>query len=103
MTGTSIPLPRLAAIDRRQITLRTVDVELLIHQDHGARSIWELVGRLDLSLYGNSQCLNRDPRTTQTAAMERVPDSLVPRWVISARPMQPGTAARIHGIYNARE
>ncbi len=51
MTGTSIPLPRLAAIDRRQITLRTVDVELLIDQDHGARSIWELVGRLDLSLY----------------------------------------------------
>ncbi len=51
MTGTSIPLPRLAAIDRRQITLRTVDVELLIDQDHSARSIWELVGRLDLSLY----------------------------------------------------
>jgi transposase len=51
VTGTSIPLPRLAAIDRRQITLRTVDVELLIDQDHGARSIWELVGRLDLSLY----------------------------------------------------
>ena len=51
MTGTSIPLPRLAAIDRRQITLRTVDVELLIAQDHSARSIWELGGRLDLSLY----------------------------------------------------
>jgi hypothetical protein len=41
--------------------------------------------------------------TMQTAAMERVPDSLVPLWVISARPMEPGTAARIHGIYNARE
>jgi transposase len=31
--------------------LRTVDVEKLIDDDHGARSIWNLVGRLDLSLY----------------------------------------------------
>ncbi len=43
--------PRLAAIDRRQILLRAVDVEKLIDEDHSARSIWELVGRLDLSLY----------------------------------------------------
>jgi transposase len=33
------------------MVLRTVDVELLIEDDHSARSIWELVGRLDLSLY----------------------------------------------------
>jgi transposase len=31
--------------------LRTVEVEKLIDDDHGARSIWNLVGRLDLSLY----------------------------------------------------
>ena len=31
--------------------LRTVDVERLIDEDHSARSIWELIGRLDLSLY----------------------------------------------------
>ena len=31
--------------------LRTVDVERLIEDDHSVRSIWELVGRLDLSLY----------------------------------------------------
>ena len=31
--------------------LRTVDVEKLIDDDHSARSIWALVGRLDLSLY----------------------------------------------------
>jgi len=43
--------PRLASIDRRQILLRTVDVEKLIDDDHSARSIWELVGRLDLSRY----------------------------------------------------
>jgi transposase len=43
--------PRVVSIDRRQILLRTVDVERLIDEDHSARSIWELVGRLDLSLY----------------------------------------------------
>ncbi len=31
--------------------LRTVDVDRLIDDDHSARSIWELMGRLDLSLY----------------------------------------------------
>jgi transposase len=51
VTGTSNPLPRLAAVDRRQLVWRTVDVELLIDEDHSARAIWELVGRLDLSLY----------------------------------------------------
>jgi transposase len=33
------------------MVLRTVDVESLIDDDHSVRSIWELVGRLDLSLY----------------------------------------------------
>jgi transposase len=45
------PTPRLVSIDRRQILLRTVDVEKLIDEDHSARSLWEVVGRLDLSLY----------------------------------------------------
>ena len=44
-------IPRLASVDRRQLVLRTVDVEKPIDDDHSARSIWELVGRLDLSLY----------------------------------------------------
>jgi len=44
-------LPRLAPIDRSQLVLRTVDVERLIDDDHSARSIWEVVGRLNLSLY----------------------------------------------------
>ena len=43
--------PRLASINRSQLVLHTIDVEHLIDQDHGARSIWELVGRLNLSLY----------------------------------------------------
>ena len=41
----------MASIDRNQLILRTVDVEHLIEQDHCARSIWEVVGRMDLSLY----------------------------------------------------
>ena len=45
------PIPRLVSIERRQILLRTVDVEKLIDTDHSARSLWELVGRLDLTLY----------------------------------------------------
>src|SRR5580658_5442613 len=43
--------PRLASINRSQLVLHTIDVEHLIDQDHSARSIWELVGRLNLSLY----------------------------------------------------
>ena len=31
--------------------MRTIDVERLIEEDHPARAIWELVGRLDLSRY----------------------------------------------------
>jgi transposase len=50
-TKTSTARPRLAAVNRRQLVMRTVDVELLIDEDHSARSIWDLVGRLDLGLY----------------------------------------------------
>ena len=39
-------VPRLVAIDRRQLFLRTVDVEKLVEEDHCVRSIWDLVGRL---------------------------------------------------------
>jgi transposase len=45
------PTPRLISLDRQQILLRTVDVEKLIDEDHSARCVWELVGRLDLGLY----------------------------------------------------
>ena len=43
--------PRLKEIDRKQLLLRSIDVERLIADDHRARYIWELVGRLDLDLY----------------------------------------------------
>jgi len=51
MSNDETAVPRLVAIDRRQLFLRTVDVEKLVEQEHSVRSIWELVGRLDLRLY----------------------------------------------------
>jgi transposase len=51
MSNHETAVPRLVAIDRRQLFLRTVDVEKLVEPEHGVRSIWELVGRLDLRLY----------------------------------------------------
>jgi transposase len=43
--------PRLKPIDRSQFTWRMVDVESLIEQDHPARAIWVLTGRLSLEAF----------------------------------------------------
>jgi len=43
--------PRLERVNRQQMVWRTVDVERLIGEDHPARAISELVGRLDLSSF----------------------------------------------------
>ncbi len=43
--------PRLRRVNRQQMLLRPTDVEKLIPEDHPARAIWELVGRLDLHPY----------------------------------------------------
>jgi transposase len=51
MMSEETSVPRLVAIDRRQLFLRTVDVERLVEDEHCVRSIWDLVGRLDLRLY----------------------------------------------------
>ncbi|HEY5212727.1 MAG TPA: IS1182 family transposase [Acidobacteriaceae bacterium] len=45
------PSARLASIDRSQMLLHSIDVEKLIDEDHSARAIWQLTGRLDLSRY----------------------------------------------------
>lgn len=50
-TKDPVTRPRLARVDRRQMVMRAIEVERLIEEDHPARSIWELVGRLDLSRY----------------------------------------------------
>jgi transposase len=43
--------PLIRTINRRQMSWRAVDVERLIAEEHPARAIWELVGRLDLSAF----------------------------------------------------
>lgn len=43
--------PRLQPINRQQMVWRAVDVEQLIGEEHPARAIWELVGKLDLSSF----------------------------------------------------
>lgn len=44
-------VPRLVSINRRQLVLRSMDVEKLVEEDHCVRAVWELVERLDLRLY----------------------------------------------------
>lgn len=43
--------PLIRHVNRRQMSWRAVDVERLIGEDHAARAIWSLVGRLDLSAF----------------------------------------------------
>ena len=43
--------PRLEPVNRQQMVWRTVDVERLIEEDHPARAIWALLGKLDLSSF----------------------------------------------------
>ena len=48
--GMPLP-PKLIPIDRAQTMWTKLDVEELIGQDHCARAIWDLTGRLDLSKF----------------------------------------------------
>ena len=50
-TDPKVTRPRLVAVNRRQMVMRAMDAERLIEEDHPAGSIWELVGRLDVSRY----------------------------------------------------
>jgi transposase len=43
--------PLIHYVNRQQMTWRAMDVERLIGEDHAARAIWTLVGRLDLSAF----------------------------------------------------
>ena len=46
--------PLIRQVNRQQMSWRAVDVERLIGEDHRARAIWALVGRLDLSRFYES-------------------------------------------------
>jgi transposase len=47
----SLKQPLIRFVNRQQMSWRAVDVEQLIGEDHAARAIWEIVGRLDLSAF----------------------------------------------------
>ncbi len=42
---------RVKPVKRQQLVMKTVDVEELVGEDHPARSLWEFVGRQDLSRF----------------------------------------------------
>jgi transposase len=43
--------PLIRYVNRQQMSWRALDVEHLIGEDHPARAIWALVGRLNLSAF----------------------------------------------------
>src|ERR1700688_1318311 len=47
--NTASKQPLIRYVNRQQMSWRAVDVDKLIAEDHRARAIWTLVGRLDLS------------------------------------------------------
>src|SRR6202158_2735170 len=49
--NTTSKQPLIRNVNRQQMSWRAVDVERLIGEDHPARAIWALVGRLDLSRF----------------------------------------------------
>jgi len=50
-TAVEMRAARVSPVDRKQTLLRVVDVERLIAEDHPARAIWEILGRLDISRF----------------------------------------------------
>lgn len=42
---------RVKPVNRQQLVMKTVDVEELVGEDHPARSLWEFVGRQDLTRF----------------------------------------------------
>ena len=47
----SLKRPLIRFVNRQQMSWRAVEVEKLIGEDHAARAIWELVGRLELRAF----------------------------------------------------
>jgi transposase len=81
--------PLIRHVNRQQMSWRAVDVERLIAEDHAARAIWELVGRLDLgSFYG---AINSSEEEGGRPAFD--PQLLISLWVY----------AYSQGIASARE
>jgi transposase len=81
--------PLIRPINRQQMSWRAVDVERLIGEDHRARAIWTLIGRLDLS---------RFHETIESSAEEGGRPAIDPQLLISL-----WVYAYSEGIGSARE
>ena len=81
--------PLIRYVNRQQMSWRAVDVERLIDEDHPARAIWALVGRLDLSAFY---------RTIESSAEEGGRPAFDPQLLISL-----WVYAYSQGIGSARE
>jgi transposase len=81
--------PLIRYVNRQQLSWRTVDVERLVGEDHPARAIWELVGRLDLR--GFYQSIENSAEQGGRPAFD--PQLLISLWVY----------AYSQGIGSARE
>jgi len=81
--------PLIRYVNRQQMSWCAVDVERLIGEDHPARAIWALVGRLDLSAFY---------RTIESSAEEGGRPAFDPQMLISL-----WVYAYSRGIGSARE
>ncbi|MGH9397799.1 MAG: hypothetical protein ACRD18_13245 [Terriglobia bacterium] len=81
--------PRLERVNRQQMVWRAVDVERLIGEDHPARAIWELVGRLNLSFF--RQAIGAVEGVAGRPALD--PQWLISLWIYAYR----------EGVSSARE
>src|SRR5580658_1577754 len=81
--------PLIRYVNRQQLSWRAVDVEHLIGEDHPARAIWALVGRLNLSAF--YQAIESSTEEGGRPAID--PQLLISRWVY----------AYSQGIGSARE
>lgn len=69
--------PRIVEANRKQLELRTFDLEATIPSDHRARAIWAVVERLDLSLFYDAI----RARGSQPGRAATDPKVLVALWV----------------------
>ena len=81
--------PLIRHVNRQQMSWRAVDVERLISEDHPARAIWALVGRLDLSAFYRAI----ESSTEEGGRPAFDPDTLISLWVYASS----------QGIGSARE
>jgi transposase len=69
--------PLIRHVNRQQMSWRAVDVQKLIGEDHPARAIWALVGRLNLSAF--YQAIESSTEEGGRPAID--PQLLISRWV----------------------